>query len=345
MCHKGSCMVLVGMMLVAALCGMSYAIRIGVGWEYAKDEILWFDVSDEVLVAARGDGTISIYKFPSGEPLSKFTIPGGYRHNEVTLAISRGKQPVLAIVRQEDINTRVVFYDLLTANALVNKEFPHMMGGYACGFSADGKAFLWGSLDSVSCLSVKTGDLLWSSEDDDHMVLIETIPMSDAKGYINLTTNGRVVARSAQGKILWEKNGFEAACWSASAAALYREEPKAVVGIRLEDGKALWSKDGLAADELRAISSDGTKQAFFTDNSLVIASLPAKETVRVREVDKPQDMVFSRDGRLLACLSELVSASKKDENGSPVTLLKRSSHMLHVVEVRTGKILFKIDLK
>ncbi len=112
--------------------------------------------------------------------------------------------------------------------------------------------------------------------------------------------------------------------------------------MSLTDGTILWEKCGI--DDIRATSEDRKKQAIYLNGALHIASFPQKETIAVSEVNGLSDVIFTDGGKKLLCLPTLLS-EHRDSFFPDTYTVERKSHILKVIDCKTGKVVQQFELK
>jgi hypothetical protein len=153
-------------LLATSALGVSYVPRNAI---CPKEEIVWFDVSDEHIVACFGSGDVGCWDLKSGKQVSKFTIKD-YKYHRTLVAMSPTKVPTLVVldraanwsggeVAQGDYFNWMHIYTAPGFSKVVSVQVLNMSGVVLHGFTNDGKYIVLSSYlsGSVVFFDVSTG--------------------------------------------------------------------------------------------------------------------------------------------------------------------------------------------
>jgi hypothetical protein len=174
---------------------------------------------------------------------------------------------------------------------------------------------------------------------------------------VNFCRGNLIVARNQLGKVLWQrtipKGRFaEPGYWPDTPQAPYvvvwqsdinRDDNADFIALSATEGSTVWTRKTLPFGALRAVSRDGSKQAFFYKGKLEITALPQANFALVPEVKENVDAVFSDDQRTLVCLPALVTVSE-DKTNYTYTVARKST-MLRIVDAEKGSLITQFELK
>ena len=316
-------------------------------WVYDEKEILWFHVSDELLVVCREDGEISCWGIKDGKHVSTFA-ENDYLPNSHSLFLSSGPLPTLGVLSNDgNGNVFLRVLDLPSGDERKEISGSATIRALGNGFDRSGTRFFCYSPygRSVYCIDITEGKLLWEAKYKDEYEKRGSVQCF-ADGERFATFFGKqIVMYDKDGKSTWvkelrreycEASGNKPGdsllmCWTINL-----DSEKARVVAVDKEGKTIWeSPEAPYMDiDLLAVSTDGMRQAFRVKDGVVLTALPKKDAVNV-SVDGNVDVVLTPNGKYLVTLPSLEEV-EEDEERNTITW-RRKSHKVTVFDASNGK--------
>jgi hypothetical protein len=310
---------------------------------YAADEVVWVGGCGETILLCWGDGTIGSTVVDSNEvrvlhKLSDFD-------NQQTQFIT-GAGDKFAVMQARSSTYEISFLDGLLGDIGHKADIDSNRWRWGIGFGKEDST-IWGMNDEgLIKVNAETGKV------ERAIKISRTGEPSGARispGGTEYATVQHNIAegRNADGKRQWKIDfgkGTYAEFTESQAAwpigVTYVEdmagEKVRITAINMQTGTKLWTKEGAKYASLAAISDDGKRQLWNSDDSAEIAFLPGKKVLTIDGVHQPLDGTFLQDGKLLACMPAFRKVG--EDNDKNTYTMARKSPDLWLIDPDTGKV-------
>lgn len=318
---------------------------IGARKNVQEDEVVWFDTTENSIIAVWADGTVGGWDF-DGHYLSSFQIPN-YSVNGSMLKLAQDKKPYFVHAFENRISIYnpenwSIVKDVNTSESISNFVFVPVADG--------GKLAFANAFGKIKCIDIKTDKREWEATVDDVYGNVLILP---EQGIYILSSELGIVAKDTKGNELWKKeipqdhyseiyfdylNEQKAVFFSAD----FNSDNDKYTAINLSTGSTLWTENSYEYWALRAVSEDYKKQVWQDSNDINIVLLPSKKAIKVEGISEPIDAVFAPEGKgVLVILPQFKVLAETKESYT----LGRKSAEIKVVDVNTGKTIKKFQLK
>ena len=332
---------------------------------YDKNEIMWFDASNEVFVLCLGDGTIVCRDVQTGGLLSRFKLKD-YRYgsnDHVELVLSGSQHPRLACIDEvplircdEDESDEtgklvdvVTFYDVRQGKVVGSSRERQYEVAMVSGkrFSEDGKYFTYqvGEVPNYQvAVDVEKSKTEWRLPTDKY----RQVQMWPELGLFTSIESIKVTAYDRSKKEVWKREfspsvkSLEWSCIQPKGSYMIIEGERNILCLSSKDGKTIWQAVREKGMILTAVASAGKPQAFRQSGHFWFAFLPDSQKVIVKEINEKDEGVFARNGKEYLSLPELTEI-KENKKANTVTIA-RKSQILRIFDTETGKLLRQFDL-
>ena len=306
-------------------------------------EVCWWSASNEFLVAVWPDGLLGIYDLDKGDMVSSGHMEKLREHGDGCF-LTPGPPPVLGMVTTGATDNVMTFWQLPDRRELGDVLIENSAGLYILGVGDDAKTVYCASglADMAFAVDVSLRKIKWRMELPVLTSTGESVS-PDGNTLVRFGSHGSVVARTPEGKLLWEKkyasedmlepNGCVTLGLSSVIAA-FRDSDSRVVALRWKDGMEVWTRKVEGITDLCGISQDGLTQVFHSREGVEMTHLPEKDATRLPWSHGCPEAVFTPDSKRILLFAELEEVRKSKK----VKERRRPSHEVMVLDSKTGAV-------
>jgi hypothetical protein len=321
----------------------------------APDEVLWWGITNNLLVAVRQNGRCESYDIERATRVGVFTIPAS-SYRAADFALVPGERALLVVVRHEP-DDNVGLFSLPVGTDLGAIECLAGRSLNVAGASTDGA--------TLYCTSTRDGALMWVSLTQREVLRrLDKPAIAFAGGGVIFSPGGETVvyrtvkecaACDKQGNTLWRiapsdpvrVDEIYPLPGPAPAVVAFDGKAARVVALLFADGHELWTRAVEGFTDFLTMSPDAKTQVFYTDDRLYVTQLPSERSKQLEWWDGGlPEAAFTPDGTRLV----LMPALKIVERGPQVKFvetflrLARSDRAFRVVDWKTGRLLSRVSL-